>query len=66
VGDRLLNTVSKSFRIMFLNYNFYCTVMQKMDIYDWDVLKNRLELEERGFFVAISNAFHGKEVLFIF
>jgi hypothetical protein len=34
--------------------------MQNMDISDWSVLKDRLELEERGFFVAIYKGFHGK------
>ncbi len=31
-----------------------------MDISDWSVLKDRLELEERGFDVAICKAFNDK------
>jgi hypothetical protein len=32
-----------------------------MDWIDWSVLKVGLESEERGFEIAISNAFHGKK-----
>jgi hypothetical protein len=40
--------------------------MQNIDISDLECLKRSLELEERGFDVAISNAFHGKRFYLYF